>query len=85
MAHIKTKNSELEIRSLACLSHENSTYKKFKLEVSVLDCKVVYDPDFWQWGMRVRPYYRKKGKDDEKKDIFRTEEVENSEDDEDDS
>ena len=60
MAHIKTKNSELEIRSLTCLSHEDSTYKKFKLEVSVLDCKVVYDPDFWQWGMRVRPYYRKK-------------------------
>ena len=60
MAHIKTKNSELEIRSLTCLSQEDSTYKKFKLEVSVLDCKVVYDPDFWQWGMRVRPYYRKK-------------------------
>ena len=60
MAHILHKNKELEIRSLECMSHNDSRYKKFKLEISVEDCQTVYTSDFWQWGMRIRPYFRKR-------------------------
>ena len=70
-AHIKSRNSEIEIRSLTCMSHKDSRYKKFKLEISVEDCKIVYDPDFWQWGMRVRPFYRKRTTGAEENRFFR--------------
>ena len=43
-----------------CMSHEDSIYKKFKLEISVTDCNIVYAPDFWQQGMRVRPFWKKR-------------------------
>ena len=72
--YITSKNSQLEIRSLICLSHPDSLYKKFKLEISVTDCKIVYAPDFWQSGMRVRPYWKK-----------RTREIDQSADNEDDN
>ena len=59
-SYISSKNINLEIRSLICMSHPESVYKKFKLEVSVRDCKLVYDPDFWQSGLRVRPFWIKR-------------------------
>ena len=59
-AHISFKNSDIEIRSLECMSHSEARYKKFKLEISVEDCQAIYNPDFWQWGMRIRPFVRKR-------------------------
>ena len=63
-AYIGTKNSELEVRSLVCMSHEEAIYKKYKLEISVEDCKIVYAPDFWPFGTRIRPFFRKKNVDE---------------------
>ena len=59
-AYINNKNNELEVRSLECLSHSESRYKKFKVEISVEFCKVIYAPDFWPWGTRIRPFFRKR-------------------------
>ena len=64
IAYMNNKNSELEVRSLECMSHENSIYKKYKLEISVEDCKLIYAPDFWPWGTRIRPFFRKRNVDD---------------------
>ena len=47
------------------MSHEESRYKKFKLEVSVEDCKVVFAPDLWPWGMRIRPFFRNRYRDND--------------------
>ena len=58
--YIKNKNSELEVRSLECMSHDDARYKKYKLEISVEDCKIVYAPDFWPYGTRIRPFFRKR-------------------------
>ena len=76
LSYINSKDSNLEVRSLTCMSHINSRFKKFKLEISVEDCKTIYDPDFWQWGMRVRPFYRKRNTDDEGNRFFRPREDE---------
>ena len=57
---IKSKNNTIDIRSVECMSHEDATYKTFKLEVSVEDCKAVYDPDLWDYGMRISPFYKKR-------------------------
>ena len=81
IAHINSRNSEIEIRSLTCMSHKDSIYKKFKLEISVEDCKIVYDPDFWQWGMRVRPFYRKRTIGNEENRFFRPQVDEENEED----
>ena len=56
--YINNKNGELEVRSLECMSHDESRYKKYKLEISVEDCKIIYAPDFWPWGTRIRPFFR---------------------------
>ena len=40
------------------MSHEDARYKKFKLEISVEDCSIVYDQDFWPWGTRIRPFFQ---------------------------
>ena len=76
VSYINSKDSNLEVRSLTCMSHIDSRFKKFKLEISVEDCKTIYDPDFWQWGMRVRPFYRKRNTDDEGNRFFRPREDE---------
>ena len=76
-AHISFKNSEIEIRSLECMSHSEARYKKFKLEISVEDCQAIYNPDFWQWGMRIRPYVRKRSTE-ENAPFFRPWGVENN-------
>ena len=65
-AYINNKNGELEVRSLECMSHESSRYKKFKIEISVEDCKIIYAPDFWPWGTRIRPFFRRRNVDDER-------------------
>ena len=57
IAYINNKNNELEVRTLECLSHEESLYKKFKFEISVEDCKIIYAPDFWRWGTRIRSFF----------------------------
>lgn len=64
LAYITSKNGELEVRSLECMSHEESLYNKFKVEISVEDCKIIYAPDFWPWGTRIRPFFRKRNVDD---------------------
>ena len=61
--YINNKNSELEVRSLECMSHEDARYKKYKIEISVEDCKIVYAPDFWPQGTRIRPFFRKRNVD----------------------
>ena len=62
--YIKDKNSTLEVRSLECMSHEDATYKKYKVEISVEDCKIIYAPDFWPLNTRIRPFFRKRNVDD---------------------
>ena len=57
--YIKNKNCELEVRSLECMSHADARYKKYKLEISVEDCKIVYDPDFWPYGTK-KTLFRKR-------------------------
>ena len=42
------------------MSHADTRYRKYKLEISVEDCKIVYDPDFWPYGTRIRPFFRKR-------------------------
>ena len=65
-SYINNKNGSLEVRSLECMSHESSRYKKFKLEISVEDCQIVYAPDFWPFGTRIRPFFRRRNGDDDR-------------------
>lgn len=46
-----------DIRSIECVSNENSTYSSFKLEVSVTDVSKVLDPEFWPIGVCARRFY----------------------------
>ena len=62
--YINNKNRELEVRSLECMSHQDARYNKYKIEISVEDCKIVYAPDFWPFGTRIRPFFRKRNVDD---------------------
>ena len=64
-SYIKDKNSNLEVRSLECMSHEDATYKKYKVEISVEDCKIIYAPDFWPLNTRIRPFFRKRNVDED--------------------
>ena len=47
----------VEVRSLMSLSHSQSRYQKFKLEISKCDLDKVYDAAFWPCGIGIRRYY----------------------------
>ena len=59
-AYISNKNNELDVRSLECMSHADSRFNKYKLEISVEDCKIIYAPVFCPSGTRIRPFFRKR-------------------------
>ena len=53
--------TNVDVRSIECVSSDNATYCSFKVEIKVSDLSKVLDGEFWPSGVHVRRYYQQRG------------------------
>ena len=50
------RDKGVNIRDIEKKSHPDSRFNSFKISISVLDKKKVYNPRFWPYGVRYRSW-----------------------------
>ena len=50
------KSQSIDIRGFSCVSHEEATYKSFRLTTGVSDYKRVFEDTLWPSGVHVRRF-----------------------------
>ena len=50
------RNHEFTVKSLSCISNDESKFKSFKLTVPVSEFKKLFDNTLWPNGVSVRPF-----------------------------
>ena len=48
--------NDIDVRAIDCTSHPDSTFKSFKVTVSVSDVDKLFNEDFWPSGVKVRMF-----------------------------
>ena len=48
--------NDIDVRAIDCTSHPDSTFKSFKVTVSVSDVDKLFNDDFWPSGVKVRMF-----------------------------